>query len=148
MVAHVVAGLPTPGGREGEEELLASVKFVNALPVGGIKFHNLYVCRGTQMATWLEAGEYTPLTQDEYLRWLSEAVMHLDPRTVIHRLNGNPGKGELLAPDWAANMRGLHNAVRSHFKKYDIWQGKKNGAEEGPPEWFDPKFERKSRTQK
>ena len=44
---------------------------------------------------------------------------------------------ELLAPAWAGNMRRVHNAVRDHFEREDIWQGKRNGAETGPPPWFD-----------
>lgn len=138
VVAHVMAGLPTSDGREGRNELLDTVEYVNALPIRGIKFHNLYVCRNTRLAEWYEAGKYVPPTQDEYLAWLSAALMRLDPKTVIHRLNGNPAKGELLAPDWAANMRRLHNAVRAYFEAQDVWQGKENGAEQGPPDWFDP----------
>ncbi|NDV20102.1 TIGR01212 family radical SAM protein [Pseudodesulfovibrio sp. JC047] len=141
VVAHVMAGLPTQNGREGVDELLDTVRYVNALPVHGIKFHNLYVCRGTVLARWFKAGTYVPMTRDEFLDALSEAIQCLDPKIVIHRLNGNPQKGELLAPDWAANMRGMHNAIRAHFKEHDIWQGKKNGAESGPPEWFSPSFE-------
>jgi len=136
VVAHVIAGLPSPRGRETLEDLLSTVDFINDLPVNGIKFHNLYVCRGTPLARLHENGEYTPLTQEEYLSHLSEALMRLKPTTVIHRLNGNPTKGELIAPDWAANMRGLHNEVRAYLKKYDVWQGKKNGAETGIPDWF------------
>lgn len=140
VVAHVMAGLPTPNGREGQDELLATVDFVNDLPVRGIKFHNLYVCRGTPLARWYEEGKYTPLDQREYCLMLSEAIMRLDPKTVVHRLNGNPGEGELLAPEWAANMRRLHNELRAFFKKHEVWQGKKNGAEDGPPEWFAPEY--------
>ena len=66
--------------------------------------------------------------------------MHLKPTTVIHRRNGNPLKGELLAPAWAANMRGMHNAIRNHFNANGIWQGKKNGAESAPPDWFSPDY--------
>ncbi|MBI9079629.1 MAG: TIGR01212 family radical SAM protein [Pseudodesulfovibrio sp.] len=140
VVAHIIAGLPTPHGREGQAELLASVDFVNQLPVHGIKFHNLYVCRGTGLAQLYENNTYTPLTQPEFLSHLSEAIMHLNTTTVIHRLNGNPLKDELIAPDWAANMRAMHNSIRSHFKANDIWQGKKNGAESGPPDWFSPHY--------
>lgn len=141
VVAHIIAGLPTPTGREGMDELLASVDFVNGLPIHGVKFHNLYVCRGTGVAKLYETGKYTPMLQIEYLDQLSEALMHLKPTTVIHRLNGNPGKGELIAPDWAANMRGLHNAVRTWFEEHDVWQGKKNGAEYGIPPWFDSSYD-------
>nr|WP_321260508.1 TIGR01212 family radical SAM protein [uncultured Pseudodesulfovibrio sp.] len=142
VVAHVMAGLPIPQGREGQEELLATIEYLDALPIHGIKFHNVYVCRGTQLARWFEDGQYVPMKQLEFLENLSEAIMHLDPKIVIHRLNGNPQKGELLAPDWAANMRGMHNAIRAYFKENDVWQGKKNGAENGPPKWFSPDFER------
>ncbi|WP_207260907.1 TIGR01212 family radical SAM protein [Desulfovibrio sp. Huiquan2017] len=138
VVAHVMAGLPTRDGREGLAELLDTVAFVNALPVGGVKFHNVYVCRGTRLARWYESGRYVPPTLAEYLRWLGESIMRLDPRVVIHRLNGNPASGELLAPDWAGNMRRMHNAVRDYFEAEDIWQGKLNGAESGPPDWFGP----------
>ncbi|MEZ7198081.1 TIGR01212 family radical SAM protein [Pseudodesulfovibrio karagichevae] len=137
VVAHVMAGLPAPGGREGLAELLDTVAFVGALPVGGIKFHNAYVCRGTRLARWFDEGRYVPPTQAEYLDWLGEAVMRLHPRVVVHRLNGNPASGELVAPAWAGNMRRVHNAIRDHFEARDIWQGKLNGAEDGPPEWFD-----------
>lgn len=140
VVGHIIAGLPTPFGREGQAELLASVDFINRLPVHGVKFHNLYVCRGTDLAKAHAAGGYTPLTQIEFLTSLSEAVMHLHPTTVVHRLNGNPLKDELIAPDWAANMRGMHNAIRNHFEANSVWQGKKNGAESGPPPWFSPDF--------
>lgn len=138
VVAHVMVGLPTAEGREGLAELLDTVAYVGALPVGGIKFHNVFVCRGTRLARWFDQGRYLSLTQDEYLRWLGEAIMRLDPRVVIHRLNGNPAQGELVAPVWAGNMRRVHNAIRDYFEQQDIWQGKQNGAENGPPEWFAP----------
>ena len=140
VVGHIIAGLPTPSGREGLAELLASVDFINQLPMHGVKFHNLYVCHGTALARLYADGQYVPLTQLEFLTQLSEAIMHLNPTTIVHRLNGNPLKDELIAPDWAANMRAMHNAIRSHFKANDIWQGKKNGAESGPPDWFSPDY--------
>lgn len=140
VVAHVMAGLPTPSGREEKDELVTTVELINSLPVSGVKFHNVYVCRNTRLARLFEAGDYTPLTLDEFLDQLSAALMHLSPTTVIHRLNGNPASGELLAPAWAGNMRALHNAVRDHLDAHDIWQGKLNGAETGPPDWFSPEF--------
>lgn len=141
VVAHIIAGLPTPHGREGEAELLASVEFINQLPVHGVKFHNLYVCRNTALAQQHKDGRYTPLTQPEFLDQLSQALMLLAPTTVVHRLNGNPLKGELIAPDWAANMRGLHNEIRAYLDAHDVWQGKRNGAESGPATWNAPDYQ-------
>ena len=78
-------------------ELLETVDLINSLPVSGVKFHNLYVCRGTTLAKLYEAGKYMPMELPEYLSQLSAALMRLKPTTVIHRLNGNPLEGELLA---------------------------------------------------
>jgi radical SAM protein (TIGR01212 family) len=140
VVAHVIAGLPCPGGREGRDELAATVEYVNSLPVRGIKFHNLYVARATRLARLLEEGGYDPLTLDDYLDQLGHALLRLAPTTVVHRLNGNPARGELVAPDWAGNMRALHNAVRDHLESRDIWQGRLAGAQAGPPPWFSPEY--------
>jgi len=141
IVAHIIAGLPTVNGKESKSELLESVDFINNLPIHGVKFHNLYVCRGTKLATLYETGKYTPMELPEFLSQLSAALMHLKPTTIIHRLNGNPLEGELLAPSWAANMRRLHNTIRAYFKEHDVWQGKRNGAESGIPAWFSPEFQ-------
>lgn len=140
VVAHVIAGLPTPFGREGRAELLATVDFLNRLPIHGIKFHNLYVCRDTGLARLYEKGEYSPLTLTEYTDLLSSALMRLSPRIVVHRLNGNPANGELVAPEWAGNMRRLHNRIREYLEERDIWQGKENGAESGIPAWFSSEY--------
>ncbi len=140
VVAHIIAGLPTTYGREGRTELLATVDFINKLPVHAVKFHNLYVCNNTPLAKLHADGKYEPLSQLEYLSQLSDAIMRLKPTTVIHRLNGNPSKGDLIAPAWAGNMRGLHNAVRNHMDANDVWQGKHNGAEDSPMPWNSPDY--------
>lgn len=140
VVAHVMAGLPTAAGREGRAELLKTVSHVNGLPLHGVKFHNTFVCRDTPLADAYAAGLYRPMELVEYLDDLSHALMHLRPTMVVHRLNGNPAEGELVAPDWAANLRALHNHVRAFLKENDVWQGRFNGAEDGPPPWYAPDF--------
>ena len=144
VCAHLMAGLPAPhcaeNDREGTEALLATVAFVNGLPVSGVKFHNTYVCRDTPLAHDWEAGRYHPMTLAEYLHALGEGLMLLDPRTVVHRLHADPAPGELLAPDWAGERRAMHDAVRAHLETNDIWQGKNNGAQDGPPPWFAPEY--------
>jgi len=142
VVAHVMAGLPTPidsdhpDGRETADDLLRTIALLNTLPIHGIKFHNTYVCRHTPLAQLHAQGRYTPLTLAEYLDQLAAALMQLKPTVVVHRLNALPASGELVAPDWAGNMRRLHNQVRDHLETNDVWQGKRNGAESGVPEWF------------
>lgn len=120
VCAHLMAGLP------GEElaGFLRSVQVLNELPVQGVKFHNVYVCRHTGLAALWQRGDYTPLPRAEYVRWIGEALSLLRPDIVVHRLTGDPAEGELLAPDWAADKRGLLDALHSHFQAANTLQGR------------------------
>jgi len=42
---------------------------------------------------------------------------------VVERLNADPAPGELVAPDWAADKRGLLAAIAARLEADDIWQG-------------------------
>lgn len=139
VVAHVMAGLPSPDAknqREGLQELLNTVSFINELPVSGIKFHNVFVCENTALGAMWKKKQYEPIELEEYCFWLGEALMKLSPDTVVHRLNADPAPGELLAPDWADRKREVHAAIHRHLDAEDIWQGKQNGAESGVPKHF------------
>ncbi len=101
ICAHVIFGLPG----EGEEEMLETVKLVRDLGIEGIKFHELYVIKDTALARMYLEGFYTPIAQDTYANLVAKAIKLLPDSTVIQRLTGDPAKGELLAPEWAANKQ-------------------------------------------
>ncbi|GAB7021953.1 TIGR01212 family radical SAM protein [Salidesulfovibrio brasiliensis] len=138
VVAHAVGGLPAPEGRETADDLVATTRFTASLPVHGIKFHNLYVCKGTTVARWWRDGTYEPMSRDEYLDGLGRSLEILRPDMVVHRLHGDPAHDELLAPDWAGDRNATLNAVRAHLETHEIWQAKRNGAQSGPPSTWDP----------
>ncbi|MFO7717841.1 MAG: TIGR01212 family radical SAM protein [Thermodesulfobacteriota bacterium] len=130
VCAHLIAGLPD----ENTTDFLASIDFLNALPVHGVKFHNLYVCQNTPLATWTAKGAYIPLQQSQYCHWLGLAIAALRPDIVLHRLNGDPAPGELVAPLWAENKQTVLNAIHTFFNENGIWQGQNWLSE--PPAWF------------
>lgn len=119
VLAHVMAGLPgdTPADWD------ATVDFVNALPVAGIKFHNLHVARGTELERQYRAGRVVPPGLEEYSGWVARAVARLRPEVVIHRLSADPAQGELVAPEWAGNKRLVHNAVQDAMRRLGVRQG-------------------------
>ena len=120
VCAHLVAGLPGENG----DDLLASVEFLNALPVTGVKFHNLYVAEHTALAESWRCGEYAPPALGDYVSWTCAALARLRPDIVVHRLNGDPARDELLAPDWAGNKHAVLGAIRARLEAHDLWQGK------------------------
>jgi radical SAM protein (TIGR01212 family) len=119
ICAHLMAGLPG----ETEADFLATVDALAGLPVHGAKLHNLLVCRSTEMARLWNAGEYVPLERDAYADMVARAVARLAPDVVVHRLAADPAPGELLAPAWAADRRGLRAALLARMEELDVVQG-------------------------
>jgi hypothetical protein len=132
VCAHLIAGLPG----EDKSDFLASVQFLNSLPVQGVKFHNLYICRNTKLALLFNQGKYTPLGKRQYCRWVGQGLGLLRPDIVVQRLNGDPAFGELLAPDWARDKNSLLRGIQHTLEERKIWQGQT--WLDRPAPWFDP----------
>ncbi|MDY7001991.1 MAG: TIGR01212 family radical SAM protein [Thermodesulfobacteriota bacterium] len=134
VCAHVIAGLPG----ETLDDFLATVEFLNRLPVRGVKFHNLYVCQGATLAAWWRRGEFEPLSREEYVAWLVSALPKLRPDIVLHRLGSDPKPDELLAPDWASDKQTTLNNLDEALETLDTWQGKSLFPDRETPAWFAP----------
>lgn len=119
VVAHLMAGLPG----ETDEDFLKSVDFVSGLPVHGVKLHNLYLCRGTALAQEFARGTYQPLTLQEYAGMTARAIARLRPDMVVHRLNGDPAPGELVAPGWASEKQRTLQAIHDQLEARGLRQG-------------------------
>ncbi|GFM37059.1 hypothetical protein DSM19430T_17430 [Desulfovibrio psychrotolerans] len=134
VCAHLIAGLPG----ETEEDFLLTVDRVNSLPVHGVKFHNLYVAKDTELARHWEQGGYTPLTEEEYLRILVRALPRLRPEIVVQRLTGDAAGDELLAPHWHSGKTAFIASVARGLERLNTWQGKELETSPGPlpPLWF------------
>jgi len=119
VVAHVMAGLPG----EGVAEFLATVDFVAALPIAGIKFHNTLVTAGSGLAGLHAAGGYAPMAREDYVAAVCQAVRRLPPDVAVERQNADPAPGELVAPAWAADKQGIRRDIAARLEQEDIWQG-------------------------
>ncbi|QJA06290.1 TIGR01212 family radical SAM protein [Thermosulfurimonas marina] len=120
VCVHLIFGLPG----EGPLEMLETVRKLAELPVDGIKFHELYVVRGSALEALYRQGHYRPLTQGEYADLVAEAIAHLPPRVVIQRLTGDPRPEELVAPDWARDKSGTRRLIEETLLNRGLYQGK------------------------
>lgn len=132
VCAHLMAGLPG----EGEGHFLQSLEWALSLPISGLKLHNVYVPKGTELARQYAAGQYYPLWRDEYVDLLCAALPRIPSHIVIHRLQSDPAPGELLAPAWAIEKRGLLGDLRRALEARELWQGKFCDSPEGCPAVF------------
>ena len=107
VVTHIMIGLPG----EGDDELRRTVELINSLPVWGVKIHSVYVCRGTELERMYSAGEYEPISMEDYVRRTVYVLKNLKSDTVIHRLTGDCPADMLVAPDWNGRKNEVLSAI-------------------------------------
>lgn len=138
VCAHIIAGLPG----EDEEDFIKSVLFLNTLPISGIKFHNLYVCKNTPLEKMFLAGEYEPWSRKRYVNAFVRTVTYLRQDIVVHRISADPVPGECVTPAWSEEKRPTHLAIAALLEELNLWQGcALPGSPLEPPEWFKPEAE-------
>ncbi len=120
VCVHIIFGLPG----EGHLEMLETVRTLARLPIDGLKFHELYVVKGSGMEKLYREGRYRPLSQGEYADLVAEAIAHLPPRVVIQRLTGDPRPEELVAPEWARDKSGTRKLIEETLLNRGLYQGK------------------------
>lgn len=120
VIVHLILGLPG----ETKEMMRASVSYVAALPVFGMKLQLLHILKGTDLHTYYESHPFDTFTLDDYCDFVTECVALLPPDIVIHRLTGDGPKKLLAAPLWSADKKRVLNQLQRTFREKDIWQGK------------------------
>lgn len=131
VCAHLVHSLP--GARA--DDLARSVEFLNDLPVAGVKFHNLLVCRGALLASHWREGRVPLPTRHEYVAAVIDALERLRPDICVERLFADPAPGELLAPDWAEDKDAALHLLRQEMVRKDTWQGRLGFCPDVMPDW-------------
>ena len=132
VCGHLMAGLPG----EDENDFLDGVDWAVSLGMQGLKLHNVYVPQGTELARQWRAGGYRPLARDEYVDMLCAALPRIPSTVVMQRIQADPAPGELLAPAWALEKRGIITDLRRALAARGLWQGCRADAAEARPEWF------------
>lgn len=119
VCAHVILGLPG----ETREEMLAMAEELNRLGVGGVKLHLLHVMKGTRLAEMYERGEVAVMDRDEYAGIVCDFLERLDPRILIHRLTGDGGHANLIAPLWSLKKFEVLNLIDAELERRKTVQG-------------------------
>lgn len=119
VCAHLILGLPG----ETREEMLAMAGELNRLPVDGVKLHLLHVMRGTRLAEMHAQGVVNMLDRDGYVGLVCDFLELLDPRILIHRLTGDGGRDNLLAPLWSLKKFEVLNLIDGELARRGTCQG-------------------------
>ena len=127
VIVHTILGLPG----EGQEEVFATMDYLNGLSISGIKLQLLHVLKNTDLAADYAAGKFEVLEQDAYLTLVIDCLRRLRPDLVIHRVTGD-GPGDLLiAPTWSQAKRTVLNELHHRMKEENAYQGQLLDEEKG-----------------
>lgn len=119
ICVHIIFGLPG----ESRADMLKTVKDVALLHPEQVKIHLLHVIRGTRLAEIYERGQYIPMTMEDYVETVAEALTLLPEDTVIGRLTGDGMQSELLAPDWSRKKTVVINEIDKIMYSRGLVQG-------------------------
>lgn len=120
VITHLILGLPG----ETKDMMRASVSYVAAMPVSGIKLQLLHILKGTDLETIYEKEPFPLFSLEDYCDFITECISLLPPEMVIHRLTGDGPRHLLLAPSWSTDKKRVLNTIQKNFKEKNLWQGK------------------------
>lgn len=119
FLTHLIFGLPG----ETREEMLESVRRVGQDCPFGVKFHSLFVERGTDLAEMFALRELSLLSEEEYAQIVCDAITLLPSEVILHRLTGDADKSKLIAPLWSADKKHVLSRIHYVMKERDLVQG-------------------------
>jgi len=77
-----------------------------------------------KLEEYYNEGKVKIPTLEEYANWVVMFLERLDPKIVIHRLNGHSPRHLTIAPTWSVNKLGTFNEIERQLKDRDTYQGK------------------------
>ena len=121
-IAHIISGLPG----ETKEIMLDTVRFLNNLPVNGIKIHSLFLMKNTVLGKMYLENPFPLLTLEEYADIVSEQLALLREDIVVHRVSGDAPREELIEPRWSLKKLVVMNEIDKRMRKLGYFQGCKH----------------------
>jgi len=118
VCGHLIFGLPG----ENPEMMLETAKAAYSWGIDSVKYHPLYVVKRTALANEYARGEFTPISEEEYLEVLVEAIAMKPLHVSVQRITAGVDDESLIAPQWCRNrndqLRTINTALRRIGMKY------------------------------
>ena len=120
VIVHVILGLPG----ESDEDMLATIDYLNQCHIFGIKLQLLHVLKNTDLATDYKNGVFECLSKDRYISILIRCIDRLDPEIVLHRVTGDGPAKLLIAPEWSLYKWDTLNTLHRLMQEGGHYQGR------------------------
>lgn len=124
VIVHIINGLPN----ETKEMMLDTVKYLNNFDIQGIKIHSLFILNNTPLGELYTKEKFKILSLEEYVDITTEQLALLDKNIVIHRINGDAPKDDLIEPIWSLKKLVVMNEIDKMMKQKNYYQGIKKSS--------------------
>jgi radical SAM protein (TIGR01212 family) len=118
VCGHLIFGLPG----EDEAMMLETAKQAYEWGIDSVKYHPLYVVKRTALANEFTRGEFTPISEEEYLRVLLKAIEMKPENMSVQRITAGINNDSLLAPLWCRDkntqIKNINKALKPLGRKY------------------------------
>lgn len=118
-VIHIINGLPG----ETKEMMVETTKYLNKLPIDGIKIHMLNIVKDTALEKLYKFKPFHILTEEEYVDIVINQLETLRDEIVVHRITADPKIEDLIEPLWLTKKFCVLNEIDKEMKKRDTYQG-------------------------
>jgi len=119
VIVHIVNGLP----KETKSMMLETAHFLNSIDIQGVKIHNLFLLKNTSLGDQFLKTPFEMLSLNQYIDITTEQLAILNPNIVIHRINGDPKKEDLIEPKWCLKKLVVMNEIDRLMKEKKYYQG-------------------------
>ena len=116
VCGHLIFGLAD----ETQEMMLETSRAAYEWGIDSVKYHPLYVVKRTALANEYTRGEFTPISEDEYLEVLTESLLMKPKHVHVQRVTAGLDDDALLAPQWCRDKNTQIKNINKALKKVGL----------------------------
>ncbi len=123
VTGHFIFGLPG----ETRSQMLSQAKIISDLPIDSVKFHQLQIVKGTEMAEHYisDPSQFELFGLDEYIDFITAFTERLSPEMLIERFCGEVPPEMNLGRHWGGlRYYQILEKIEKNLEKMGTWQGK------------------------
>jgi len=113
VCGHLIFGLP------GEDKgmMIDTAREAYKWGIDSVKYHPLYVVKKTALANEFGRGEFSPISEMDYLDVLVQSLIMKPAHINVQRITAGIDDDSLLAPDWCRDRNQQVRTINAALKK-------------------------------
>jgi len=116
VCGHLIFGLPD----ETKEMMLETSKQAYEWGIDSVKYHPLYVVKKTALANQYNKGEFTPISEEDYLDVFVKSILMKPKNVSVQRVTAGIDDDSLLAPSWCRDKNTQIKHINKALKPYNL----------------------------